>query len=263
MQEFTAFAKGMADEASHIIRQYFRQPFDIETKPDDSPVTIADRAVEQRLREMIEKHRPNDGIFGEEFDRKPSKNGLTWVIDPIDGTKSFMIGRPTFGTLIALWEGNKPLLGIIDQAISGERWIGADGITTFNDKPVKVRLCEAVKAASVCSTTPAMFSKTGPVYEAFETGCKMAWGGDCYMYGLLASGFLDICIEASLKPYDYAAVVPVVQNAGGWISDHAGNPLTLESDGTVIALGDQRLWPEVQALLATARAHIAPHHPKQ
>lgn len=249
MQEFVTFAKGMADEAGNIIRQYFRQPFDIETKADDSPVTIADRTVEQRLREMIEKQRPDDGIFGEEFARKPSKNGLTWVIDPIDGTKSFMIGRPTFGTLIALWEGNTPLLGIIDQPISKERWIGADGVTTFNGQAVKSRACANLKAASICSTTPAMFSKTGPVYEAFETGCKMAWGGDCYMYGLLASGFLDICIEASLKPYDYAAVVPVVQNAGGWISDYEGKPLTLESEGKVIALGDKTLWPEVRKLL--------------
>jgi inositol-phosphate phosphatase/L-galactose 1-phosphate phosphatase/histidinol-phosphatase len=250
MQEFVTFAKGMADEAGNIIRQYFRQPFDIETKADDSPVTIADRAVEQRLREMIEKQRPDDGIFGEEFARKPSKNGLTWVIDPIDGTKSFMIGRPTFGTLIALWEGNTPLLGIIDQAISGERWIGADGVTTFNGQAVKTRACTHLKSACTASTTPAMFKGDDALWKQFDTQTRMmAWGGDCYMYGLLASGFLDICIEASLKPYDYAAVVPVVQNAGGWISDYDGKPLTLESEGKVIALGDKTLWPEVRNLL--------------
>lgn len=249
MQEFVTFAKRMADEAGNIIRQYFRQPFDVVTKGDDSPVTIADRGVESALREMIEEERPDDGIFGEEFGKKPSKNGLNWVIDPIDGTKSFIIGRPTFGTLIALWEGDKPLLGIIDQPILRERWIGADGATTFNDKPVKTRPCPDLKSACSASTTPAMFKKND-FWKPFDTQTKMmAWGGDCYMYGLLASGFLDVCVEASLKPYDYAALVPVVQNAGGWISDHAGNPLTLSSDGTVIALGDPALWDAVQKLL--------------
>ncbi len=250
MQEFLALAKNLADAAGEIIRQYYRQPFDVISKSDESPVTIADRMVEEALRAMIEAARPEDGILGEEFGTKPSQNGLTWVIDPIDGTKSFVIGRPTFGTLIALWEEDRPLIGIIDQPISGERWIGADEVTTYNGMPVRTRPCESLKNACCASTTPAMFSKTGPVYEAFERETKMlAWGGDCYIYGLLASGFLDITVEASLSPYDYAALVPIVQNAGGHISDFAGAPLTLRSDGTVIALGDARLWEKVQGLL--------------
>ena len=124
MQEFTEIANRLADEAGEIVRRHFRQPFDVETKSDDSPVTIADRGVEKRMREIIEEERPQDGILGEEFGEKPSESGLTWVLDPIDGTKSFVIGRPTFGTLIALCEDGIPKLGVIDQAILKERWVG-------------------------------------------------------------------------------------------------------------------------------------------
>lgn len=240
MQEFTQLASQLADAAGEIIKKYYRQPFDIEQKGDNSPVTIADRGVEAKLREILEAERPDDGIYGEEFGIKESKNGLSWVIDPIDGTKSFMIGRPTFGTLIALCEDDVPKLGVIDQAISGERWIGVSGqTTTLNGKAVKTRPCQDLGTASICSTTPAMFNDA-PVYKHFDEG-KFAWGGDCYMYGLLASGFLDMTLEASLKPYDFAALVPVVEGAGGLICDYDGQPLTLKSDGRVFALGDPSL----------------------
>jgi len=250
MQEFTTLAKSLADEAGEIIRKYYRQPFDIERKEDDSPVTIADRAVEQRLREIIETQRPHDGIIGEEYGEKCSENGLTWVIDPIDGTKSFMIGRPTFGTLIAVCEDENPILGVIDQPISQERWIGVKGQTTlFNGRPAQTRPCSTLAHASICSTTPAMFSETGPIYNAFETGSRMAWGGDCYMYGLLASGFLDITIEAALSPYDFAALSPIIEGAGGKICDFQGHNLTIKSDGCVVAMGDPKLWAEVSTYL--------------
>ncbi|GJL86008.1 MAG: histidinol-phosphatase [Micavibrio sp.] len=251
MQEFTALANTLADEAGNIVRRYYRAPFDVESKADTSPVTIADREVEQRLREIIEKQRPEDGIIGEEFGTKESQNGLTWVLDPIDGTKSFVIGRPTFGTLVALCEEDKPILGIIDQAISKERWTGVKGKqTTFNGQPTKARPCQSVTQACVASTTPDMFKKTGPVYEKFERGSKMmSWGADCYAYGLLASGYCDIVVEASLSPYDFAALIPVVEGAGGKICDWNSDPLTLKSDGQVIALGDATLWDEVSELL--------------
>ncbi|MCC6597567.1 MAG: histidinol phosphate phosphatase [Alphaproteobacteria bacterium] len=253
MQEFVTFAKRMADAAGEIIRAHYRKPFEIISKSDASPVTVADRSVEERLRTMIEDMRPEDGILGEEFGIKPSKNGLTWVIDPIDGTKSFVIGRPTFGTLIALWEGDTPLLGLIDQPISKERWLGAEGVTTYNDMPVRTRRCTSIKAACSASTTPAMFNGEDALWRNFDKQTKMmAWGGDCYMYGLLASGFMDICVEASLSPYDFAALVPVVQNAGGWISDYEGRALTLKSEGRVIALGDPDLWPQVVPLLKSS-----------
>lgn len=250
MNEFLTLANSLADAAGEIIRQYFRQPFDVEQKADASPVTVADKAVEQRLREMIEASRPDDGILGEEFGPKDSKSGLTWVLDPIDGTKSFVMGRPTFGTLIAIAEGEIPKLGIIDQPILKERWIGIDGQpTTFNGQPVKTRTCDNLDTASICSTTPAMFTLTGPAYELFTPVSRLTWGGDCYMYGMLASGFLDVALEASLSPYDFAALVPIVKGAGGHISDWVGENLTLSSQGKVIAVGDPNLWPTIERLI--------------
>jgi inositol-phosphate phosphatase/L-galactose 1-phosphate phosphatase/histidinol-phosphatase len=261
MQDFIAFANRLADEAGTIARAHFRTPFEVISKGDDSPVTIADRAIEKRMREIIESERPEDGILGEEFGVKESRNGFTWVLDPIDGTKSFVIGRPTFGTLIALCEKDIPVLGVIDQPIARERWVGAKGTPTlFNGKAVKTRPCKNLKDACASSTTPAMFAKTGPVYERFDSACHskewgsgakmLAWGGDCYMYGLLASGFMDLCFEASLSPYDFCALVPVVEGAGGMMCDWNGNKLTIKSDGKVIALGDASLKDQVLKLLA-------------
>jgi inositol-phosphate phosphatase/L-galactose 1-phosphate phosphatase/histidinol-phosphatase len=252
MQDFIAFANRLADEAGTIARAHFRTPFEVISKGDESPVTVADRAIEARMREIIEAERPEDGIFGEEFGIKESRNGFTWVLDPIDGTKSFVIGRPTFGTLIALCENDVPVLGVIDQPIAGERWVGAKGTpTTFNGKVVKTRPCKNLKDACAGSTTPAMYTKTGPVYEKIEAATKMlAWGGDCYMYGLLASGYMDLCFEASLSPYDFCALVPVVEGAGGMMCDWSGKSLTMKSDGKVIAVGDITLKKAVLALLA-------------
>ncbi len=251
MQEFSVLANTLANTSGAIARGYYRKNFDVQSKDDKSPVTIADREIEQRLREMIEKQRPEDGIIGEEFGTKDSQNGLTWVLDPIDGTKSFVIGRPTFGTLIALWEGDTPLLGIINQPITNERWVGIkDKRTRFNDRLVKTRNCPSLSRACASSTTPAMFDGLPPVYENFEKDAKMmVWGADCYAYGLLASGHLDIVVEAALSPYDFAALIPVVEGAGGKICDWDGKPLTLKSDGRVIALGDPALWDEASKLL--------------
>ncbi len=259
MQDFSAFANRLADEAGDIVRRYFRQPFEVISKGDESPVTVADRAIEERMRAIIEKERPEDGIFGEEFGVKESKNGYTWVLDPIDGTKSFVIGRPTFGTLIALCKDDVPVLGVIDQGITRERWVGIKGQQTlFNGKVVKTRPCRNLKEACVGSTTPAMFKTLplplpqagGDVWEKIEQGTKMlAWGGDCYMYGLLASGFMDVCVEASLKPYDFCALVPVVEGAGGMMCDWDGKPLTMTSDGEVIAFGAPTLKTEILNLL--------------
>lgn len=254
MQEFATLANSMADIAGDIIKKYYRKPMEIDKKDDDSPVTIADREVETALREFLAKKRPNDGIFGEEYGRIPSKSGFTWVIDPIDGTKSFMIGRPTFGTLISLCEGDIPKIGIIDQPILKERWLGVEGSqTTMNGKAVSTRKCNSFDDACIGSTTPMMFDKIGEydrAYEIFERETsKMAWGGDCYMYGLIASGFMDIAFEQNLSPYDFAALVPVITGAGGHISDWRGDPLTLNSAGKVIALGDPDLWSEIQSMI--------------
>ncbi len=254
MQEFITLANSMADIAGEIIQKYYRKPFEIEKKDDNSPVTVADREVEQSLRDFLADKRPDDGIFGEEYGRTPSKSGFTWVIDPIDGTKSFMIGRPTFGTLIALCEGDIPKLGIIDQPILKERWLGVEGMqTTMNGTPVHTRKCSNIDNASIGATTPMMFDKLTDydrAYEIFERGTSnMVWGGDCYMYGLIASGYMDIAFEQNLSPYDFAALVPIIKGAGGHISDWRGDPLTLNSAGKVIAIGDPDLWEKVRRMI--------------
>lgn len=247
MQDFIELAHHLADEAGEIIRPYFRSGVDVDHKSDESPVTIADRAVEQRLREIIETKRPEDGIIGEEFGIKDGKNQYEWVLDPIDGTKSFIAGRPSFGTLIALCEDGVPILGIIDQPILKERWIGVKGQPTlFNGKQVQTRTCQNLTQARLISTHPIMVDNWKDIDHASDF---YIWGGDCYSFGLLASGFMDVAIESLLSAYDFAALPPIIKGAGGHMCDWDGNPLTTKSDGRVLALGDIALKDEMLKIL--------------
>ncbi|MEM9469759.1 MAG: histidinol-phosphatase [Pseudomonadota bacterium] len=247
MQDFIKLANHLADEAGKTIFPYFRSNVDVDNKEDDSPVTIADRAVEQALRKIIEENRPQDGIIGEEYGIQESKNQYDWVLDPIDGTKSFIIGRPTFGTLIALCENGIPILGIIDQPILKERWVGArDEKTTFNGKEVRTSSCKKLSEARVISTHPVMVDNWKNLDE--KSGFYV-WGGDCYSFGLLASGYLDIAIESHLSTYDYAALPPIIEGAGGHMCDWDGKPVTIHSDGRILALGDIALKDEILEIL--------------
>jgi len=255
MQEFITLANRLADAAGEIIRQYHRQPYDIHTKDDDSPVTIADRAVETKLREILADARPADGVHGEEFDTKESENGLTWVIDPIDGTKPFIYGHLGFGTLVALCEDGVPILGLIDQPVVKDRWIGARGMpTTHNGQTVQTRKCPALDMACGAATAPGMFDHiTDDFYKVIRNQVKyMNWGGDCISYGLLASGHIDLVIEAQMKPHDYLAHAPIIEGAGGKICDWDGNPLSLTSGDAVVAMGDARLWSQIQEKIIAA-----------
>ncbi len=244
-------AARLADEAGEIIRPYFRSGLGSEAKSDASPVTAADRAVEKRLREIIEKERPEDGIYGEEFGVKDSRNGYSWILDPIDGTKSFIVGRPTFGTLIALRQEENFVMGIIDQPIQQERWVGAKGLpTTFNGKPVRTKSCTSLKDARAGSTAPGQFKGREQLIWKIKGAVNfMVWGGDCYMTGLLASGGLDLMIEGGMQPYDYAALVPIVEGAGGLMTDWQGRALTMESGGYTLAVGDPALQEAAVELL--------------
>ncbi|MEQ8369945.1 MAG: inositol monophosphatase family protein [Alphaproteobacteria bacterium] len=230
----------MADATGEICRRHFRQPLAIDSKADESPVTIADRTCEQALRRILAEERPDDSIIGEEFGASEGSSDLTWVLDPIDGTKQFISGKPLFGTLIACWRGHTPLLGVIDHPAMGERWLGALGRpTTLNGIPVHVAAGdEDLSRTIIHAGDPAMFSG-----EAQAAGfarlagavSAVVYGGDCYNYGLLASGHVLLCVDARLKPYDFAALVPVVTGAGGCITDWSGDPLTLASSGDVVA----------------------------
>lgn len=248
-------ANRLADAAGIAIKPFFRSEFTHETKSDASPVTEADRAGEAAIRAILDAECPHDAIIGEEYGEKPGISGRTWVLDPIDGTVSFMAGRPIFGTLIALLDNGWPVLGIIDQCISGERWLGAAGIaTTLNGKVVRTRSCRSLDDATLASTGPQYFGDHDAEHFmtlAAKTAHKrMVWGGDCYNYGLLATGQIDLVVEAGLKLYDFAALVPVIEGAGGIMCDWTGEPLHAQSDGHIIALGDAARLDDVLEPLA-------------
>ena len=251
--EFVALADRLAEAARPVIRKYFRTPVAVDDKPDDSPVTIADREVEAAMRAIIKDTFPSHGILGEEHGRENTDAEYVWVLDPIDGTKAFITGKPSFGTLIALAHRGTPILGIIDQAILGERWIGGAGHpTTLNGQPARVRECDALSKAYAYTTGPEFFdADTLPAWNRIAARVKQPrYGCDCYAYALLTSGFVDLVVEAGLKPYDYAALVPVIENAGGIITDWNGAKVTIHSDGRICAAGDARLHAQALEVLA-------------
>ena len=239
--DFVALANALADAARPIAARYFRTPVTIDDKADLSPVTIADREAETAMRTLLDKAVPQHGVFGEEHGAVRTDAEYVWVLDPIDGTKAFITGLPIFGTLIALLHRGVPVLGIIDQPISRERWLGVAGQrSTLNGQAIAVRSCPSLAKAYMYSTAPQMFG--GPMaarHQAVAEKVKLfRWGGDCYAYGLLAAGHVDLVVENSLKLYDFAALVPVVKGAGGLITDWRGRELDVNSDGSVLAAGD-------------------------
>jgi len=251
MQSFLTLAVRLADAARVEIMPHFRTGIKVDAKSDRSPVTEADRATERTLRRLIAETFPDHGILGEEYGNENLKAEYVWVLDPIDGTNSFVTGKPLFGTLIALCHNTVPILGIIDAPGVNERWIGAKGLpTTLNGANVTTRANDHLNDAWLYATTPDMFK--GADEAAFQRLSTAAWrtvyGGDCYAYGLLASGHVDLVCEASLGTYDFCALSPVIQGAGGLITDWQGQPLTLESKGHVLAAGDTTL--HVKALAA-------------
>lgn len=249
-------AERLADAAGAAIRPYFRAKFDTETKADSSPVTEADRAAEAAMRRIIEAEHPRDGIVGEEYGVKQGSTGRSWVLDPIDGTVSFMAGRAIFGTLVALVEQGWPVIGVIDQPIARERWVGVVGRPTlFNGRPATTRRCPDLAQAVLATTSPNLFDDDEAL-QFLALASKVArrrivYGGDCYNYGLVASGHVDAVVESGLKFHDYAALVPVVQGAGGTMCDWSGDPLHAQSSGNVVALGDPARLEEVIEALAS------------
>ncbi len=251
---FVELANALADAARPIAARYFRTPVAIDDKTDNSPVTIADREAETAMRDLLTRHVPEHGVFGEEHGAVRTDAEYVWVLDPIDGTKAFITGLPIFGTLVALLRRGKPVLGIIDQPILKERWLGVDGErSTFNGQPISVRACPSLANAYMYSTAPIMFPGAYEArHEKLTKKVKLfRWGGDCYAYGLLASGHVDLVVEASLKLYDFAALVPVIKGAGGLITDWRGKELDMNSDGSVLAAGDKKVHDESMGILDT------------
>ncbi|MAL25319.1 MAG: histidinol-phosphatase [Croceicoccus sp.] len=249
-----ALAQRLADAAGAAIRPHFRTGVESDRKGDASPVTIADREAEQAMRAILSAERPDDGIIGEEFGSERPGAKRQWVLDPIDGTAGFLAGRAIFGTLIALMVDGWPLIGVIDQPIAGERWVGASGLPTLlNGAPVRSRPCRQLDEATLATTGPHYFDDhDGEHFMALAARTdhkRMVMGGDCYNYAMLASGHLDMVVEAGLKLHDFAALIPVVEGAGGMMTDWNGDPLHAGSDGHVLALGDSaRLEDVIEAL---------------
>lgn len=240
-------ARRLAAASGAVIRRHFRADLDPDDKPDHSPVTIADREAEAAMRAVLAAEAPDHGIIGEEHGAHRPGADLVWALDPIDGTKAFITGKPLFGTLIALVHQGKPILGLIDQPITGERWIGAAGRPTlFNDRPVRVRSCASLSLARLSTTGPQYFTEPGRrAFDRIAARSKLlSYGGDCYQYGLIASGTVDLVIESGLKLYDFAALVPVIEGAGGLMTDWQGRPLDAASAGEVLAAGDARVHAE-------------------
>ncbi|MEM7120522.1 MAG: inositol monophosphatase family protein [Pseudomonadota bacterium] len=250
--EFLTFAERLADADGAVLRRYFRTGIGSEAKSDESPVTRADREAETAVRALIEEHYPDHGIHGEEFPTVRGDAEWVWLVDPLDGTKSFLKSKPTFGCLIALAHNGRYVLGIIDQPITGDRWTGADGHgTTHNGHPVRTRACPSLGQAVMAAVGPdaeteADESKVAPLRQGVNW---LMYGLECFAYGAMANGALDLAIEAELGIDDIAALEPVVRNAGGILTDLKGNPVDITYAGRTLAAGDQRLHEQAVRLL--------------
>jgi len=245
-----------ADHARSAVSPYFRSGLAVDDKSDESPVTRADREAESTMRSLICSRHADHAILGEEFGFSGVTGDWVWVLDPIDGTRAFITGRPSFATLVALFHRNRPVLGIIDQPFTKERWIGIEGETTRFISPgmpgqVGTRPCPTLSMAELSCTSPDMLiSPYDNRFSALKAATRRtSWGGDAYGYGLLALGQIDLIAECTMKPWDWGALVPVVAGAGGVMTDWQGAPLTLESDGTVLACGDRTMLQDAIARL--------------
>ena len=256
LERWGRVAAELADRAGAVLRRYFRTRLAVEAKADHSPVSLADREAEAVMREHLARTLPDHAVMGEEFGGAIPTDRPVWVLDPIDGTKAFLSGRPTFGIALALLMAGEPVLGLVDQPILGDRWLALKGRgLTFNGKRVRTRPCGELTAAVASATSPEMFldSPREPFLHALRRQVRFfVWGGDCVGYALMASGFADLVVERDLRPYDFLPLIPIVREAGGVISDFEGRPLGPDSAGEVLAAGDPRLHAVVVALARTA-----------
>ncbi len=250
--EFIDLAHRLADAAGEVIKPLFRNKLDIISKDDMSPVTVADRNAELVMRELIEEAFPDHGIYGEEHGQVRADAEYVWVLDPIDGTHSFISGLPTFATLIGLTRNGKPVMGVMDQPISGERWVGANGKTEFNGKPVQTNSdITSISESSLFSWGIELLdSDRGADYKSLmDAVSRKRFGYDSYAYGSIALGFVDIVADFDMKPFDYCALVPIIENAGGVITDWNGGELTLNTPGYILASANQTLHEQALKLL--------------
>jgi inositol-phosphate phosphatase/L-galactose 1-phosphate phosphatase/histidinol-phosphatase len=257
LPEFVEFANTVADTARSISLGYFRADPELLIKSDGSPVTVADRETERVIRDMLSRSYPQHAVIGEEYGWAPSDQPYTWVVDPIDGTKSYLAGAPTYGMLLALLYNGTPVLGVIDIPALDERWCGAVGqTTTMNGQPVKTRACTAVEQAVLTIISPD-YLKDGErlaVDELSRIARVRRYSSDGYSHPLLASGYVDMVVAVGQQPFDYLAVIAVVEGAGGCITDWAGRPLDLDSDGRILVTATGELHQQALSVLQATEA---------
>ncbi len=250
-------AHALADGSGKVILPHFRKAISVENKAGKGafdPVTAADRAAERAIVRLIGERYPEHGIVGEEYGDKPGSSPLKWIIDPIDGTRAFIMGMPIWGTLIGLAEGDEPVLGVMDQPFTRERVWSAESASywrTGDGRPKRLatRACPRLADAVLTTTHPDLLGEAElePFMRVKAQARMTRYGGDCYAYALLAAGFVDVVIESGLKPYDIAALIPIVERAGGRITTWDGKPAT--HGGRILAAGDPRLHAEAMRVL--------------
>ena len=249
----TAFAATLADKAAAVTMLYFKSPIDIENKlagEGFDPVTKADQEAEKAIRELIGEKYPEHDIFGEEYGRTEKGSDFEWVLDPIDGTRAFISGLPSWGTLIALKYQGEPVIGVIDQPYLRERYIGWTAGATLNGKAIKTRACSDLGRATLSTTDPDLFTNTErPAFDKLLQASRLVrYGLDCYAYAIVAAGHMDIVVESGLKPYDMMALIPIIRGAGGvatnWRGDAPGDC------GRLLAAGSNEIHKEAMEYLS-------------
>jgi histidinol phosphatase-like enzyme (inositol monophosphatase family) len=257
MHDLSRFLDELADVSGHAILPLFRSRLEVDNKLAQGqfdPVTAADRAAETAMRTLIGARFPEHGILGEEFGSERTDAEYVWVLDPIDGTRAFISGLPVWGTLIGLKHAGKPVLGMMHQPFTRERFAG-DGRSAWyrgpdGDRDLKTRNCADLSGAILFCTTPALFKGDDrTAYDRVEARVRLArYGTDCYAYAMVAAGHVDVVIEAGLQPYDIVALIPVIEGAGGIVTNWTGG--SAADGGRVVASGDARLHDQVLTLLA-------------
>lgn len=244
IQELSAFAADLATAAAEVSLKHFRAPINIDNKLGEDgfdPVTLADRGAEEAIRKVIEAKFPDHAIVGEEYGVKDTGSPFEWVLDPIDGTRAFISGLPTWGTLIGLKYEGVPIIGVIDQPYIGERYVGWTTGATLNNKPIRTRSCKSLTTATLSTTDANLFDANDRVH--FDRILKQVqlvrYGLDCYAYAVLSAGFMDVVMESGLQPYDMMALIPVVRGAGGSATCWSGG--APGESGKLLAVGDQEL----------------------
>ena len=254
--EFVEFSHRLADVARAHTLPHFRTRLDVVDKGDRqdySPVTIADREAEAAMRALIAETYPDHAILGEEHGGANAGGTRGWVLDPIDGTKSFIIGVPLWGTLIAFNDGSGPVVGLMDQPVTGERFVGHDGGSFLGDRPLMTRSCPTLENAVLCTTGPELFEAAAEqqAFAALRARVRLArYGTDCYAYCMLAHGLVDLVVEAGLKAWDIQALIPIIRGAGGIVTTWTGGDPA--QGGRIVAAGDPGLHALALEILGAA-----------